>query len=149
MVEILSVREAKQEDLRDILTLYTFLHESPYPDINPQIEALWAKIIGDENQQIILGYSGDKLVSSCVLVIVPNLTHGQRPYALVENVITHPQHRGQGHATRVLAAARKVAKARDCYKIMLMTGAKEAATLDFYRCAGYNSNDKTAFVQWL
>ena len=32
---------------------------------------------------------------------------------------------------------------------MLLTGTKNESTLDFYRKAGYNSEDKTAFIQWL
>ena len=32
---------------------------------------------------------------------------------------------------------------------MLLTGSKSEKTLDFYRRAGYNSADKTAFIQWL
>jgi len=33
--------------------------------------------------------------------------------------------------------------------MMLLTGSKKQATLDFYSKAGYNSTDKTAFIQWL
>ena len=29
---------------------------------------------------------------------------------------------------------------------MLLTGSKEESTLNFYRSAGYNSSDKTAFI---
>jgi len=32
---------------------------------------------------------------------------------------------------------------------MLLTGSKENSTIEFYERAGYNSNDKTAFIQWL
>lgn len=32
---------------------------------------------------------------------------------------------------------------------MLLTGSKEESTLNFYRNAGYNSSDKTAFIQWI
>ncbi len=32
---------------------------------------------------------------------------------------------------------------------MLLTGSKEEATLNFYSNAGYDSTDKTAFIQWL
>ena len=43
----------------------------------------------------------------------------------------------------------KIAEKENCYKIMLLTGSKEDTTLNFYRKAGYNSTDKTAFIQWL
>lgn len=33
--------------------------------------------------------------------------------------------------------------------MMLLTGSKSEETLNFYRNAGYNSADKTAFIQWL
>ena len=33
--------------------------------------------------------------------------------------------------------------------MMLLTGSKSGSTLSFYRRAGYNSTDKTAFIQWL
>lgn len=40
-------------------------------------------------------------------------------------------------------------KERSCYKMMLLTGSKEESTLKFYRNVGYNSSDKTAFIQWI
>lgn len=33
--------------------------------------------------------------------------------------------------------------------MMLLTGSKENSTIEFYKQAGYNKNDKTAFIQWL
>lgn len=43
----------------------------------------------------------------------------------------------------------QIAKENNCYKMMLLTGSKEESTLNFYRNAGYNSTDKTAFIQWI
>ena len=43
----------------------------------------------------------------------------------------------------------KYKKKTNCYKMMLLTGSKEERTLRFYENAGYNSSDKTAFIQWL
>jgi isopropylmalate/homocitrate/citramalate synthase len=37
----------------------------------------------------------------------------------------------------------------DAIELPALTGSKEDSTLEFYRRAGYNSTDKTAFVQWL
>lgn len=80
---------------------------------------------------------------------IPNLTHNQRPYALIENVITDEEYRNKGYATKVLNYARQIAVDHHCYKIMLLTGSKKESILAFYRRAGYNSEDKTGFIQWL
>ena len=64
-------------------------------------------------------------------------TEGHRPY------------RGKGYATDCLNYAKELAKENQCYKMMLLTGSKEDKILEFYRSAGYNSSDKTAFIQWL
>lgn len=72
-----------------------------------------------------------------------------RLYAFVENVVTHVDYRGKGYATACLDYARKIAEENNCYKMMLLTGSKETKTLDFYKNAGDNSADKTAFIQWL
>ena len=82
-------------------------------------------------------------------MIVPNLTRNIRPYAFIENVVTHAGHRGKGYATACLNYAKEIAVSANCYKMMLMTSAKTESTLNFYRQAGYNCTDKTAFIQWL
>lgn len=82
-------------------------------------------------------------------MIIPNLTRGVRPYAFIENVVTHEKYRGRGYAGQCLEYARNIALKENCYKMMLLTGSKTPATLRFYEQAGYNSSDKTAFVQWL
>ena len=143
------VREAQNQDLQQLLTLYTHLHNNPMPQIDKRIKNLWKEIIETPEHHIIVGNIDDEIISSCVVIIVPNLTHDQRPYALIENVITHPGHRGKGYALAVLEYAKKLAIDNRCYKIMLMSSAKNESTLKFYEEAGYNMNDKTAFVQWL
>lgn len=83
------------------------------------------------------------------IIIIPNLTRNIRPYAFVENVVTHTDFRGHGLASECLEYAKQIARQTNCYKMMLLTGSREQKTLDFYRNAGYNSTDKTAFIQWL
>lgn len=145
----MQIRLAEQEDLNNLLMLYTQLHDNTMPHIDNDIVALWERMLRDEGHHVILGFHEGQLVSSCVLLVVPNLTHGQHPYALVENVVTHALHRKKGFGTAILEYAKSIATKQGCYKIMLMTGAKDQDTLSFYRRAGYNSEDKTAFIQWL
>ena len=142
-----SLRCAMPQDLVKLLELYTHLFDQPIPAEPP--EALWAEILGDPNYYIVVAEQDGLLVSTCVLLIVPNLTHRQMPYALVENVVTHADYRKQGLGSAVLDYAKDIAVQRGCYKIMLMTGTKLASTLRFYERAGYNRQDKTGFIQWL
>ena len=90
----------------------------------------------------------EKIISSCVCVIIPNLTRNVRPYAFFENVVTHGDYRNKGLATECLNYARDIAIENNCYKMMLLTGSKNEKTLNFYENAGYNGADKTAFIQW-
>ena len=113
------------------------------------LKSAWNTIINDEKHHIIVKVVDDMIVSSCVCVIIPNLTRNVRPYAFIENVVTHIDYRGNGYATECLNYAREIARQNNCYKMMLLTGSKEEATLNFYENAGYNSSDKTAFIQWL
>lgn len=143
------VREANTNDLKEILELYLFLHETDIPEESDHLKQTWEKIITDNDHHLIVCVIDGQIVSSCVCVIIPNLTRNVRPYAFIENVVTHKDYRGKGYATECLNYAKKIAEENDCYKMMLLTGSKEPKTLDFYRNAGYNSSDKTAFIQWI
>ena len=143
------VREIKENELFDLLELYLNLHESSVPKMTEHLKSVWDTIINDNNHHIIVNEQDGKIVSSCVCVIIPNLTRNVRPYAFVENVVTHSDYRGKGYATDCLNYAKELAKKAECYKMMLHTGSKEDSTLNFYTKAGYNSTDKTAFIQWL
>lgn len=143
------IREAKKEDLQELLELYLFLHETSIPEYSEHLQSTWEQIIEDANHHLIVFETNGKIVSSCVCVIIPNLTRNIRPYAFIENVVTHANYRGNGYATACLNYARQIAREKDCYKIMLLTGSKDEKTRYFYQSAGYNSSDKTAFIQWL
>ncbi len=143
------IREITENDFDRLLRLYMQLHDNPFPEKSERVLAVWNNILADENHHIIVAEEDGNIVSSCVCVIIPNLTRGQRPYAFVENVITDEKYRKRGLATACLDYARELAQRKNCYKMMLLTGARQESTLRFYEQAGYNKNDKTAFIQWL
>lgn len=143
------VREIDKSELNELLELYLHLHEKTIPEMTEHLKSTWDTVIQDKNHHIIVNKVDDKIVSSCVCVIIPNLTRNIRPYAFIENVVTHKDYRGKGYATQCLDYAKEIAIKNNCYKMMLLTGSKEERTLNFYGNAGYNCSDKTAFVQWL
>ncbi len=143
------VREIAENELNELLELYLYLHEKSVPEMTEHLKNTWETIMQDVNHHIIVNEIDNKIVSSCVCVIIPNLTRNIRPYAFIENVVTREDYRGKGYAGECLSYAGKLAKSANCYKMMLLTGSKKEETLRFYRKAGYNSTDKTAFIQWI
>lgn len=119
------------------------------PGESEHLENTWKQMLQDKDHHVIVYESGGEIVSSCICIIIPNLTRNVRPYGFIENVETHRAHRGQGYASACLAYAIEIAQKSKCYKLMLLTESKEKEILDSYRNAGFNSTDKTAFIQWL
>ena len=63
------------------LHLYLFLHEDRIPENNEHLKNIWEQILGDENHHLLVNEIDGRIVSSCVCVIIPNLTRNIRPYA--------------------------------------------------------------------
>ena len=142
------IREIVKNDLEGLLRLYMQLHNNPMPEETAELLQIWDDIFQDKNHHVVVAEENGEIVSSCVCVIIPNMTHHQQPYAFIENVITDEKFRKRGLATQCLNFAKEIALKENCYKIMLLTSSKEKSTLNFYRKAGYYSEGETAFFQW-
>ncbi|MDR0570659.1 MAG: GNAT family N-acetyltransferase [Clostridiales Family XIII bacterium] len=144
------VRKARSDDLEGLLGLYGFLNNVEVPSASdPRIVDVWNKILNNRSQHVLIGTVNEVPASTCVLIIVENLTRNGRSHAIIENVVTHPSFRKNGIGTLVLNEAKRIAEEYNCYKIMLMTGSKDPNVWSFYEHAGYNTNDKRAYLMWV
>jgi GNAT superfamily N-acetyltransferase len=145
----LSFRTIRSHELPALLELYRHLHaaDAPLPP-DAVLHSLWDEILGNPRLHYFVAELAGDIVASCTLAIIPNLTRGARPYGIIENVVTHSQHRGKGIGTQMLQFALRRAWEEDCYKVMLLTGSKREETLRFYERAGFKRGDKTGFVAW-
>lgn len=105
----MNIQILEHSDLPQLLSLYSHLHENDDVFSNELIEKTWREIISSDFQFYLGVFIDILLISSCVLVIVPNLTRGCRPYGLIENVVTHSQYRQKGYGKFVLKEALKLA----------------------------------------
>ncbi|MDQ1081088.1 GNAT family N-acetyltransferase [Pseudoroseomonas cervicalis] len=145
MSEAVAIRPAVAEDLPGMLALYRHLAPED-PAVAPaEATATWAALL--RRASVFLAEAEGQPVASCTLVVVPSIMRGLRPYALIENVVTHAgwRRRGLGHA--VLGAALDQARREGCYKVMLATGSQNPGTLRFYATAGFTGGGKT-FFEW-
>ena len=148
----LVIRKATPVDAEALRDLY-FNHLTAYPPQETQDMAIWREKLTrfecDPLYHLLVGEIENRIVSSVTLIVIENLTHNLRPYAVIENVVTHADYRGRHYATELMNKASEIASEFGCYKIMLLTGSKKDSTLKFYENCGYNKNDKTAFIKRL
>lgn len=140
----LIIRRASGPDLPQLLGLYPHLDPSDRIPPLDVAERRFAELQKYQGSAIFVGAVDGALVTSCTLVVIPNLTRGGQPYGLIENVVTHTAFRGRGFGKQLLQAAVAEAWHTDCYKVMLMTGSKRPSTLAFYTSAGFEQS-KTGF----
>lgn len=139
------IRRAAPSDLAGMLDLCQ--HLNPHDPRVPEADAAtaWQAMLGSDLIRLMVAEEGGLLVSSCMLVIVPNITRGARSFGVIENVVTHAAYRGRGLGRAVLAAAMEAAWQADCYKVMLATGSCQGSTWSFYEGAGFTRATKTHF----
>ena len=91
----------------------------------------------------------DKAVSTVQVAIIEGLTHNVRPFAVIENVVTHGEYRNRGFASALLERATEIAKEYNCYKLFLETGSNRESTLNFYKKNGFALDEKHSCLKRL
>ena len=141
-----TIRSAKLTDQRVLCELYRQLNpaEAPWPSDAAAADAL-SKVLEHDGTIILICEVAGIAVSTCVLVVCPNFSRLGRPFALIENVVTHREYRKRGYGRQVVEHAIEIARQQGCYRVTLMTGSRREETLRFYEVAGMRRNTKTAF----
>ena len=102
------IRKAKPEDAPTIKELY-FNYLTRFPPREDQDMALWKEMISrfqqDEKMHLLVAEEEGRVVSTVQMAIVETLTHHVRPFAVIENVVTHPDWRNKGYASALLEEA--------------------------------------------
>lgn len=144
-----NVRMVNKNDLPYLQELYLNLYDTEITPLTTEVLKIWEDILKDPNYHILIGEDRGEIVSSVTLVIIKNLTSTMRPYAIIENIVTSPQHRNKGYAGSLLGHAVEIAREQNCYKIMLMSNSTNESTVRLYTKAGFSDREKTAFVMRL
>lgn len=143
----MEIREIDDRELSQLIALYSHLHEedAPLPD-KEEVKNVWTKIQRNDNFKCYGGFIDNVLISSCCLVVIENLTRGCRPYAIIENVVTHAEYRRSGYGQQMLKYSLDIAWEKSCYKVMLLTSRLNEDTFKFYESVGFNRHSKQAFI---
>ena len=148
----MTIRKANAADAQALKVLY-FEYLTHFPPKEEQDMDLWQRLLDkfekDENMYLLVAEEDGKAVSSVQMAIVESLTHNVRPFAVVENIVTHADYRNRGYASALLEKASEIARERRCYKIFLETGSNKESTLNFYRNNGFAIDEKHSCLKRL
>ena len=136
----LVIRPAAVEDLPAILELYQELgaaygHSPEQGEVDHR--QLWRQVMADTRQQVLVEEQGGEIVGTATLILVPNLGHQGKPWAVVENVVVRSDRRGQGLGTALMAEATRIAGSHGCYKMVLTSNLARQQAHEFYRRLGW------------
>ena len=138
-------RRLKVSDLYSLLELYKQLDADDDECTVDRYEKVWKEIDADSNIQYYGAIDDGKVVSTCYVVYIPNLTRGGRGICFIENVVTDKAYRKLGLASRVIDMAIEFAKEHHCYKVILQSGKARTEAHQFYENIGFDGASKKAF----
>jgi GNAT superfamily N-acetyltransferase len=143
-------RTATEADLPAILSLHAELQPADPLPVESESGAVFAEILQRPGLEFVLLLDDDHEVLGSIYVnVIPNLTRGLRPYAVIENVILRADLRGRGLGKPLMAAALDLAQDAGCYKVMLLTGSSNPDTHAFYRSCGFDGDAKQGYlIRW-
>ena len=140
----MKIRHARNSDLASLLELYNHLHpQEEIPEIDLNCSQLWQEILDDKRLHCFVADEDSTIIASCILDIVPNLTRGMRPFAVLQNVVTHETFRGKGIGKGLNQFALDFAWKKNCYQVLVQTGRPEVTS--FYEGLGFKQ-EKTGLV---
>ncbi|WFE54277.1 GNAT family N-acetyltransferase [Micromonospora sp. WMMD1155] len=139
-------RAAGPDDFTQIIRLYRQLNPDD-PVLNDGSDrVVYQRILDTPGLSLFVLDLDGVVVATTYLNVIPNLSRSASPYAVIENVVVEESRRGTGLGRQIMAGTLQAAWDAGCYKAMLMTGSRTAATHAFYRACGFAPDVKTAYL---
>jgi GNAT superfamily N-acetyltransferase len=139
-------RLAQAADLASLLELYRLAEVSSCAEPIERAEQIWLEMLSHNGVEVFVSTVQAQIVATCMLITAPNLLRGGRRHGFLENVVTHPEFRGQGHGRAVVEAALAAAWTRDCYHVLLQSGRKDPRVHRFYQRCGFEPGLRVGYV---
>lgn len=135
-----SIRKAERQDLPRIVELYEELTEEKLSVSQDTVNRVFDEIEAMPNQEFLVAEKDGFVVGTLFVQITPNLSHGARPWAILENMIVDSRYRRQGIGRQLVESALERCREAGCYKIQLLSNKKRREAHQFYRTIGFEDS---------
>lgn len=141
------IREAESRDRQQLFELYRMLvpNSTQMNVLEEQIE----KLRNDPMNFVFVYDEEDAILGSITLNICLQALHGTRPYAIVENVIVHEDHRNKHIGNKLFNYVEEYCRSIDCHRIMLLSHSSRTEAHRFFKREGYDGHVSKGFKKYL
>ena len=143
---MVTVRAAAEGDIPRILELYYDLTSAVSPaeeQSRPSLDnaqRVIEEIAAMPGHELLVAEEDGLVVGTMVLLVVPNLSHGALPWAIVENMIVDGKYRRRGIGQLLMEYAFNYAREAGCYKVQLLSNKKRPQAHQFYCSLGFEAS---------
>ncbi len=140
---MVTIRNAIDKDIPRILELYDDLTSAISTDEEQtrttaaDVERVFDEIRNTPGHELLVAEENDSVIGSMVLLIVPNLSHGALPWAIIENMIVDNHYHRRGIGKLLIQYAIDRARKAGCYKMQLLSNKKRPEAHRFYEAFGF------------
>lgn len=128
--------EVTEEHLDDLYKLYIEISEET--PLNKDLASDRLRSIRAQHYyRVYIGFLGGQPACTYSIMIAPNLNHGGKPWAVVENVVVSKAWQGRGLGRTMMEHAIAQAINEGCYKLALSSNAKRVGAHVFYEKLGF------------
>lgn len=131
---MLKITEAKTENIEAILALQTQIYR--VDTIAPNGQETLEKQLKNDSCLILVAKLDDKVIGTATIYYI-NVAARGRPYAFLEGLVIHEDHRGNGHGTAFFKKCLQIAKEKNCYKMLFTSGLDRQDAHKFYEKLGF------------
>lgn len=108
----------------------------------------WTRIETDEDRSVLVAERRGQIIGTLDLLVVANLTHDAKPWALVDNVVVATGRRRAGVGRALLDDAVDRATHAGCYKVEVLSRESRNGAHAFYTTLGF-ANTAEGFRRYL
>ncbi len=134
----ISIREAAESDLGEILRLYTEAGIDGGRSFSAEeARAHFARFRQYPDYRLFVAVVGGAIAGTYALLMMDNLAKRGARTGVVEDVAVSPRHQRHGVGRAMMDHARAQCQAAGCYKLMLSSGLPRAGAHRFYESLGF------------
>ncbi len=144
-----AVRPARDDDLPAVLGLLAQVPLDTADDavVGPRAagaseRAAWAQMRDQPGRTLLVAEDDGAVVGVVDVMVVPNLTHDAKPWAILENMVVDRDHRRAGIGRALVDEVVRRAQEAGCYKVQLLSNDRRAPAHALYESVGFKPTSR-------